>query len=67
VRRHFYELAAAGPEPLASEALERIARLYLIEDDIRGRNADERRAARQKEAVRSSKPPNSAMSIRLPT
>jgi transposase len=33
VRRRFYELAAAGPAPIAS--------------DIRGRGADERRAVRQ--------------------
>jgi transposase len=47
VRRKFYELAAAGPAPIASEALQRIAALYEIEKDIRGRGADERRAARQ--------------------
>ena len=37
VRRRFYELAAAGPAPIASEALERIGRLYAIESEIRGR------------------------------
>jgi hypothetical protein len=47
VRRRFYELAAAGAAPIASEALERIAGLYAIEKDIRGRSADERRAVRQ--------------------
>jgi transposase len=47
VRRRFYELAAAGPAPIASEALTRIARLYAIEKDVRGRSADERRALRQ--------------------
>src|SRR3954451_4418177 len=46
VRRRFYELAAAGPAPIASEALERIAGLYAIEIDIRGRSAEERRDAR---------------------
>jgi len=46
VRRRFYELAAAGPAPIASEALERIADLYRIEAEIRGRSADERRAIR---------------------
>src|SRR5262245_22839919 len=46
VRRRFYELAAAGPAPIASEALERIAGLYAIESDIRGRSAEERREAR---------------------
>jgi len=47
VRRRFYELAAAGPAPIASEALERIASLYVIESDIRGRSAEERHAVRQ--------------------
>ena len=47
VRRRFYELAAAGPAPIASEALARIGELYDIEREIRGRSAAERRAARQ--------------------
>ena len=47
VRRRFYELAAAGPAPIASEALERIAKLYAVENDIRGRGAEERRSVRQ--------------------
>jgi transposase len=47
VRRRFYKLAAAGPAPIASEALERIAGLYIIEKEIRGRGADERRTVRQ--------------------
>src|SRR6266481_1499663 len=47
VRRPFYELAQSGPAPIASEALMRIAALYRIEADIRGRCADERRAIRQ--------------------
>jgi transposase len=47
VRRRFYELAIAGSAPIASEALERIAGLYAIENDIRGRGAEERRAVRQ--------------------
>ena len=47
VRRRFYELAAAGPAPIASEALSRIASLYAIEAEIRGRSAEARRAARQ--------------------
>ena len=41
------ELAAAGPAPIASEALERIAGLYAIEHDVLGRGADERRVVRQ--------------------
>jgi transposase len=47
VRRRFYELATAGPAPIAGEALQRIAALYQIEAEIRGRSADERRTVRQ--------------------
>jgi hypothetical protein len=47
VRRRFYELAAAGPAPNASEALRRIAEIYHVEDDIRGQPADARCAGRQ--------------------
>ena len=47
VRRRFYELAAAGPAPIASEALKRIGELYAVEADILGRAAEERRAVRQ--------------------
>ena len=47
VRRRFYELAAAGSAPIASEALERIAALYAIEKDLKDRCADERRDVRQ--------------------
>ncbi len=50
VRRKFYELAVAGPAPIASEALQRVAALYEIEKDIRGRGADERRAVRREKA-----------------
>jgi transposase len=46
VRRRFYELAAAGPAPIASEALERIRALYEVEKAIRGHDADERRCVR---------------------
>ena len=50
VRRPFYELAAAGSAPIASEALTRIAALYAIETEIRGLPADERRIARQEKS-----------------
>ncbi len=50
VRRRFYELAAAGPAPIASEALARIAKLYAVESDIRGKSADQRRAVRQEKS-----------------
>jgi transposase len=50
VRRQFYEIAAGGPAPIATEALARIAELYGIEAEIRGRSADQRRAIRQQRA-----------------
>jgi transposase len=50
VRRRFYELAAAGPAPIASEALECIGQLYAIEKEIRGRCAEERRDTRQEKS-----------------
>jgi Transposase IS66 family len=50
VRRRFYELAAAGPAPIAGDALQRIASLYEIEAEIRGRSADERRTVRQEKS-----------------
>ena len=46
-RRLFYDIAKSGNAPIASEALVRIAALYALEDEIRGRSADERRAQRQ--------------------
>jgi hypothetical protein len=47
VRRGFYDLAKGGAAPIATEALERIAALYRIEAEIRGRNAAERHAHRR--------------------
>jgi transposase len=47
VRRPFYELAVAGPAPIAAEMLERIKALYAIEADIKGLSAEDRAAARQ--------------------
>jgi transposase len=47
VRRKFYELAQSGPAPIATEALARIAKLYHVESEVRGRAADERRLIRQ--------------------
>ena len=48
VRRGFYELAVSGPSPIASEALERIAGLYAIEKEMRGRDSASRVDVRQK-------------------
>jgi len=47
VRRQFFDLHQAHQSPVAKEALERIAALYAIEGEIRGRSADERRQVRQ--------------------
>jgi hypothetical protein len=47
VRRRFYELASAGPAPIAAEVLTRIAVLYGIEAEIRGRSGEERETVRQ--------------------
>lgn len=46
-RRQFYELHAARPNALNTEALERIGALYKIEEAIRGKPPDERQAYRQ--------------------
>ena len=47
VRRNFYDIQVATPAPIAAEALMRIATLYAIEADIRGRSADARKQVRQ--------------------
>jgi len=60
VRRRFYELAATGPAPIASEALERFASLYAIEKNIRGRCAEDQRVVRQQ----TSRPIVDALAIR---
>jgi Transposase IS66 family len=46
VRRPFFELYEAHKSAVAKETLERIAALYAIEETIRGRSAEERRAVR---------------------
>ena len=51
VRRKFYDLVVAHKSPVAAEALERIAALYAIEKEIRGRSPDERREVRKQRAA----------------
>lgn len=46
IRRKFYELKEAHQSAIATEALERIAPLYKIEEEIRGRSPDERQQVR---------------------
>lgn len=50
VHRRFYEIAAAGAAPITTETLARIAELYAIEAEIRGRAADEHHAVRARRA-----------------
>ncbi len=50
VRRKFYDLQQAHASLIASEALERIAALYAIEKEIRGRPPDERQQVRTTQA-----------------
>lgn len=47
VRRKFYDIHLAHASPIAAEALDRIGRLYGIEEEIRGHPAEERCALRQ--------------------
>jgi len=46
-RREFFDLAKGGNAPIATETIARIAALYAIETEIRGKSAEERRAWRQ--------------------
>jgi transposase len=50
VRRKFYDIHEANGSPIAAQALERIAALYALEANIRGRASDERCAQRQARA-----------------
>jgi hypothetical protein len=50
IRRKFFELMEAHQSPIATEAVERIAALYQIEKEIRGRPAEERRKVRNARA-----------------
>jgi transposase len=50
VRRKFFDIHAANGSAVAREALDHIAALYVIEDDIRGAPPDRRRAERQARA-----------------
>ena len=50
MRRKFYDVHVATGSPLACEALDRIAALYAIESEIRGRPPDHRKAVRESRA-----------------
>jgi transposase len=49
-RRKFHDIQVATKSPIAEQALRRIAALYAIEADIRGRTADERLSARRQQS-----------------
>jgi transposase len=51
LRRPFFKLAKNGNAPVATEALLRIAQLYRVEDRIRGKAPEERKAVRQAESA----------------
>jgi transposase len=46
-RRKFFDLHQGHASPVAKEALDRVAQLYGIEKEIRGRSPDDRREVRQ--------------------
>jgi transposase len=46
-RRYFYDCHQTTKSPIAFEALQQIGRLYAVEEEIRGRPAEERLAARR--------------------
>lgn len=49
-RRKFFDIHQANASPVAKEALDRIAALYVIENSIRGELAEKRKAQRQSRA-----------------
>jgi hypothetical protein len=51
VRRKFFDLMKAHNSPIATEAVHRIAALYRIEAEIKGRSAEHRQAVRSERAA----------------
>ena len=50
VRRKFFDEAERTDAPIAKEAIKRIAKLYAVEDEARGKSPEQRVALRQKKA-----------------
>jgi transposase len=50
-RRKLYEIAKGKTAPIAEEGLRQIGRIYRIEDQIRGRSAEERLAVRREHST----------------
>ncbi|MDH4984438.1 IS66 family transposase [Aminobacter anthyllidis] len=51
LRRKFYELHVSGVSHVASETVERMAKLWAVEEKIRGQDPDCRRVARQEQSA----------------
>ena len=51
VRRKFFDIQQAHASPLAGEVIERMAELYAIESEIRGRSPEERKQVRKARSV----------------
>ncbi|QND61650.1 IS66 family transposase (plasmid) [Mesorhizobium huakuii] len=51
LRRKFYELHVAGVSHVATETIERMTQLWAIEESIRGKDPEARRAARQEQSA----------------
>ena len=51
LRRKFFELHANGSSPFATQVVEAMTPLWKIEEEIRGRDPDRRRIAREKHSV----------------
>lgn len=51
LRRKFYELHVSGVSHVASETVERMAELWVVEEEIRGQDPDVRRSARQEQSA----------------
>jgi hypothetical protein len=51
IRRKFHDLVEAHQSPIAIEAVERIAALYAIEKEIRGRPPEVRHKVRSEKAT----------------
>jgi transposase len=65
-RRKWTDIYKARPLPLAQEVIERIAAIYAVEADIRGRDADHRRQARQERTAPLIADLNTLMEKALP-
>jgi transposase len=50
-RRRFHDIHAAHPSPTTTGAMDRIAVLYHIEEEVRGKPSEQRRALRQARAA----------------